>query len=249
LAENINAAVPATSGVEKLLLGTYGVGAQSGVLWRPRTLPLRVGGTIRSPVLKSFAAGPSSQGGESDDRVIGGFYLPQGVTLPWEAEWGVAVQLGDRPLNLGWTDEATLALPRKEAHRVLRARYRALPREKLLLTFGTLITGPTTGAVGVSSMLAQKVDRSGEKTSVTLRGGGEAEVLPDRVQLRAGSYMEPTRFRGSDARLHGTVGFEVRVLDWSVFGIFPEDNRFRVSGAIDGARGYFGWSLALGSWY
>ncbi len=61
--------------------------------------------------------------------------------------------------------------------------------------------------------------------------------------------MEPTRFRESNARLHGTTGFEVRVVDWSVFGIFPEDNAFRISGAVDGARGYFGWSLGIGSWY
>ena len=242
-------AVDTSASVGRLLLGTYGVGAQSGVLWRPRTLPLRLGGTVRSPVLKSFEAGPSSEGGESGDRVIGGFYLPTGVDLPWEAECGVAIQFGERPLNLGWTDETTLGLPVKDAHRVVRARYRAIPREKLLLTFGTLITGPTKGAVGVSSMLAQQVDRSGERSSVTLRGGGEAEVLRDRLQLRAGSYMEPTRFRQSSPRLHGTIGFEVRVLDWSAFGIFPEDNRFRISGAIDGARGYFGWSLAVGSWY
>lgn len=238
-----------TSDTEQLLLGTYGIGAQSGVLWRPRTLPLRVGGTVRSPVLKSFEAGVRDANNASGDHAIGGFFLPRGVTLPWEAECGVAVQLGERPLNLPWTDEATVKGPRKDAHRFLRARYRALPREKLLLSFTMVVTGPTTGAVGVSSMLAQKVDRSGEKTSVTLRAGSEAEVLPDRLQIRAGTYMEPSRFRDSTPRLHGTAGFELRVLDWNVFGIFPEDNRFRVSGAIDGSRSYFGWSLAIGSWY
>lgn len=239
-----------TSDGESLLFGTYGVGAQAGVLWRPTTLPLRLGGTIRSPILKSTDLAPRvTEDPVTGDRLVGSFYLPSGVNLPWEAEWGAAVQVGPRPLNIGWTDEATLPQPRSDAHRILRSRARALPREKLLLSFGMLVTGPTTGAVGVASMLAQKVDRSGEKTSVTMRGGAEAEFLPNRLMLRAGSYMEPTRFRESSARLHGTTGFEVRVLDWSMFGIFPEDNSFRISGAIDSARGYFGWSLGVGSWY
>ena len=34
-----------------------------------------------------------------------------------------------------------------------------------------------------------------------------------------------------------------------MFGLFPEDNSFRVSGAVDVTRGYFGWSLGIGSWY
>jgi hypothetical protein len=235
---------------EKLLLGTYGIGAQAGVLWRPTTLPFRAGGTIRSPVIKSIESAPHlTEDPATGDRLIGRFYLPSGVSLPWEVEWGTAVQIGPRPLNLGWTDAATLQGPRPEARRTLRSRYRALPREKLLLSFAMLVTGPTKGAVGVTSMLAQVVDRSGERTSVTMRGGAEAEFLPNRLQLRAGSYMEPTRFRESSARWHGTTGFEVRVLDWDVFGLFPEDNSFRISGAIDGARGYFGWSLGIGSWY
>jgi hypothetical protein len=236
------------SDVEKLLVGTYGLGAQAGILWRPLTWPLRVGGTIRSPVIKSFESSPNVTQ-KDGDQLVGNFYLPSGVTLPWELEWGVAVQAGPRPLNLAWTDERTLQEPRGDARRTLRRRYRALTREKLLLSFATLITGPTDGAVSVTSMLTQTVNRSGERTSVTIRGGAEVEFLPNRLQLRAGSYMEPTRFRASTPRLHGTAGFEVRVVEWNVFGLFPEDNSFRISGAIDAARDYFGWSLGVGSWY
>ena len=231
-----------TSSGEDLLLGTYGVGAQAGVLLRPNNMPFRVGGTVRSPIIASFDLG-------RNQRQIGSFFLPSGVNLPWEVEWGTAVQLGPRPLNIGWTDERTLPGGTRVARRTVRQQYRDLPRQKLLLSFAMLATGPTSGAVGISSMLAQTIDRSGEKTSVTIRAGAEAEFLPNRLQLRVGSYMEPTRFRESHARLHGTTGFELRVVDWSVFGIFPEDNAFRVSGAIDAARGYFGWSLGIGSWY
>ncbi len=237
-----------TSRGENLLFGSYGAGVQAGILWRPMALPLRLGGTIRSPILGSIESAPGATEVDGDRRV-GRFYLPRGVNLPWEIEWGVAFQFGPRPLNLGWTDESTLTKPRADARRTLRKRARALPREQALVSFGMLVAGPTLGAVGVASMLAQVVDRSGEKTSITMRAGAEAEVIPGWLQLRGGSYMEPTRFRESSPRLHGTTGFEVRLVEWSVFGLFPDDNVFRLAGAIDGARGYFGWSLGFGSWY
>jgi hypothetical protein len=247
-AASFNAVDPSAS--SSLLLGTYGVGTQAGVLWRPLRLPLRVGATVRSPVLRTLESGNGvTENVATGDRTIGRFYLPRGVQLPWELEWGTAVQFGERPLNVGWTDEQTLALPTADARRVLRSRARAMPRQKFLVSFSMLLTGPTTGAIGVASMLAQVVDRSGERASASMRAGVETEVLPNRLQLRMGSYMEPTRFRESTPRLHGTTGFEVRVFDWSAFGLFAEDNAFRISGAVDGARGYFGWSLSIGSWY
>jgi hypothetical protein len=266
-----------TSAGERLLLGTYGVGAQGGALWRPRHLPIRLGATIRSPVIGTITSAPNvTQDAATGDRVVGRFFLPQGVDLPWEAELGVAVQIGPRPLNIQWRNEDALGGPDieaerridpgsrhvephleptyKAAHRILRRQYRAIPREKLLLSFSMLVTGPTKGAVGVESMLSQTIDRSGATSSVTLRGGAEAEVIPNRLQLRAGSYMEPTRFHQVSGvvpspRLHATTGFEMRIVEWSLFGIFPEDNSFRISGAVDLSREYFGWSLGVGSWY
>ena len=59
-------------------------------------------------------------------------------------------------------------------------------------------------------MLSQVVERSGESTSVTMRAGAEIEAVPGRLQLRGGTYMEPTRFRDSSPRAHATTGFEVR---------------------------------------
>ena len=246
-------------------------------MWRPNTLPLRVGFTFRTPVIASINAGSVDTNPLTGDRVVRGFYLPTGVDLPWEAEWGVAFQIGRRPLNPPWRNEEYLRGPEVEeerrvdpvthvleprvdaARRLLRRKYNELPREKLLVSFSMLATGDTGhDSVGVESMLTQIIDRSGEKTSLSIRLGTEAEVIPNWLQLRAGSYVEPTRFRevasspGAEAprpRVHGTAGFEVRLFDSSIWGIFPEDNRFRVSGAVDFAREYFGWSLGIGSWY
>jgi hypothetical protein len=117
------------------------------------------------------------------------------------------------------------------------------------LSVSALVTGPVTNAVGLDSMLSQKVNRSGENAVVTLRGGAEAEVIPNWLVARVGSYLEPTRYATSSPRLHGTGGLAVRTIRWSVFGLFDEDTVFRLSGAVDVARDYFGWSVGVGFWF
>jgi hypothetical protein len=116
----------------------------------------------------------------------------------------------------------------------------------VLISFSALFSGSVRDAVGLESMLSQTIERSGESAVVALRGGVEAEVVPTWLVVRAGSYLEPTRFRAGRRRLHGTGGFDVRVLRWSAFGLFDDDTLFRLSGAVDGARDYFGWSAGAG---
>ncbi|MBS2018364.1 MAG: hypothetical protein JST00_36195 [Deltaproteobacteria bacterium] len=251
---------------ETLLFGSYGIGGQGGVLWTPHALPMRLGVTVRSPVIGSVSIAPNADTNPAGDKIIGGLYLPVGADLPWELEWGVAAQVGPRPLNLGWKDEDLLVGEEVEAERriytetntrepaylaarrIIHRRYRAIPRRKLLMSLSMVATGPTKNAVGIESMLTQTVDRSGQYFSYTLRGGAEAEVIPHRLQLRAGGYMEPTRFDSGSSRLHFTSGVEVHVLDWDVFGIFPPDSQWRVTGMIDVSRQYFGWGLGAGLW-
>ena len=247
---------------ERLLINSNTAGLQVGGLWVPPDLPIRVGGAARSPQIPvandEGRITPNAEG----DRVVGNLYLPSRVELPWEVEAGVAVQLWKRPLNIPWSDEDKVPKPdverwrrdkngRPEPHslgarRLLKARYRQIPRERLLLSFSVLTSGAVRNAIGVESMLSQTIDRSGERAVVTLRGGAESEVIPNWLVLRAGSYLEPTRFRGGESRLHATGGFALRVLRWSVFGLFDEETLFRVSFAVDGARDYFGWSVGAG---
>lgn len=247
---------------ERLLLNSNTAGLQAGALWAPYGLPLRVGGAVRSPQLSMPSDDGRITANAAGDRVVGDVYLPQRLDLPWEIEAGAAIQLWKRPFNIPWQDETKVPKADVErwrrdkngqpepyhraARRMLAARYAAIPRERVLLSFSTLVSGPVKDAVGVESMLSQTVDRSGERTVVTLRGGAEAEVIPNWLVLRAGSYLEPTRYRGGEARLHGTGGVALRVLRWSVFGLFDENALFRVSVAVDGARDYFGWSISAG---
>ena len=87
------------------------------------------------------------------------------------------------------------------ARRILRAAIGCPAREAARSRSAMLVTGPTTGAVGVESMLTQVVDRSGERTSVTMRGGRRGGGRSRTASSSArGSYMEPTRFRESSPR-------------------------------------------------
>ena len=104
-------------------------------------------------------------------------------------------------------------------------------------------------AVGVQSFLQQVTDRSGESAVWTPRLGIEVEPEGGWVQLRAGTYLEPTRFREGATRLHGTFGFDLRLFRWSMFGAFDAQTYWRVGGVIDGAREYLGWGLAVGAWH
>lgn len=250
---------------ERTLFNTNGYGLQAGALYTPRRLPLRLGVTARSPVLGAVDEQASRvQADARGDRAFGDFYLPNEVDLPWELEWGAAFQIGPRALNKAWTDEDSLKGPEVErerrvvkgklepphraARRILQRRELARPRQKLLVTTSVLLSGPVANAVGFESMLDRVVQRSGERATLTMRGGVESEIVPGWLQVRGGSYVEPTRFRTSQPRLHGTVGFEAKVVSWDVFGLFPETTSFRVSGAIDVARDYFGWSVGAGIW-
>jgi hypothetical protein len=247
---------------ERLLLNANTAGVQAGALWAPHSLPLRVGAAARSP-LRNIGGDPGRIAPNADgDRVIGNIYLPNQLELPWEVEAGVAVQLWRRPFNIPWTDEELV--PEKDAapwvrakgagkepvyrgaRRMLKARYKMLPRERVLLSASALMSGPVKNAVGVESMLSQTVNRSGEKRVYTVRFGAEGELVPWWLVVRAGSYFEPTRFRSGKPRVHGTFGFDLRVLESTVFGLYDEGTLFRVSGAVDVSRDYFGWSVGAG---
>ncbi|HRG94977.1 MAG TPA: hypothetical protein PLR99_01940 [Polyangiaceae bacterium] len=250
-------AVPGTEG----LLTMAGLAPEVGFLWAPRAHPLRLGAAARAPVVGKATSSDIAPDSAGDLRV-GTMYLPRTIERPWELEWGFAVQLGERPLNVRWLDPRTL--PRGELERFRRSpddtrqvlinRYEQqrrvrFPRPKLLLSTSFMITGPTANAVGMESFLAQRVDRSGRHASFTPRVGVETEALPNWLWLRAGAYLEPTRFAQSSPRLHTTVGLEARVFESSVFNLWDSAVPFRLGVNLDVARDYYDWNWTWGLWY
>jgi hypothetical protein len=139
---------------------------------------------------------------------------------------------------------------KKEAWRELRERVRyEMPRRYLMVSTELRITGRVENGVGVESFLAQTVQRSGRHITVSPRIGMESEVWPHRLKLRAGTYAEPSRFRRRDYRMHATFGFDLALFQWEVFGLWPEDYIWQLSGAVDLTAGYQAFSVSLGGWY
>lgn len=130
-----------------------------------------------------------------------------------------------------------------------RARVHALPRQKVLLTASLLVSGSVSDAVGTESFLLQTVERSGRRLSFTPRAGVEIEPLPGRLQVRGGSYLEPSRFDHRQPRLHGTFGFDVRVFESAVWGVWDKGTRWRIGTFVDAAPRYLSVSGTLGVWH
>ena len=139
---------------------------------------------------------------------------------------------------------------RKLAWDMLRKRYRwDWPRRYYLLTADLWFNGRVDNGVGVESFVFQTVQRSGQKMTVSPRLGFETEVWPTRMKLRGGTYLEPTRFAESTPRVHGTLGVDVSLFKWNVFGLWPDDYRWQATIALDLARAYGAFSVGIGGWY
>ena len=146
-------------------------------------------------------------------------------------------------------DDELLEKAIDNARQLIRLRNAESQRSYLLLSTSLLISGRAYEAVGVDAFLSQVVNRSGERAVYSPRLGAESEVWPNLVRLRAGTYLEPTRFETSSPRWHGTLGLDVRLLRWSVFGLWPDDYLWRLGVSADVSQRYAVGGLSIGGWY
>lgn len=137
----------------------------------------------------------------------------------------------------------------KAARQRIETELTRLNRFYVQLSASMLVAAAVSDAVGVESLVNQTVDRSGEQAVASFHAGVEAGVLPKLLKVRAGSYIEPTRFDGSSARVHGTVGLDLKLARWNVFGLWPEDYLWRLGLGADFAARYATWSFMIGGWY
>lgn len=254
------------TGEELPLVEMIGSGVEVGAVFAPEGLPFRVGATFRSVVRGRSEEPGHAQTTPEGDTLLGGRYLPTEVVLPWELETGISYQFGPRPLNVDWInprDEVKREIAKRpsakgeaeheeiqsEVRNRLKARAKALPRQKVLVSASALISGPVEDGVGVESFLLQRVERSGRWVTVQPRLGVEVEPLENRLQVRAGTYLEPSRFSKEIVRAHGTAGLDVRLIEWSVLGLFDDDTAWRVGAFVDGAQRYLSMGLTAGIWH
>ncbi|HEY3255788.1 MAG TPA: hypothetical protein VGJ91_17640 [Polyangiaceae bacterium] len=280
-----------------------GIGLEFGGVYKPENLPLRLGVAVRTPVetKASYRDGllPDANGDLVVQTQGGPAYLPKIVAMPWDFNFGFAVQVGARPLNPPWrmlselTERQTLVhrlkeLDREEAkqnalnlartpaerarveqsfdseqvaddrrfadeqlsvRRRIDAEHLAMNRFYVQFSGSMLVSGSVAAAVGIESLLTQKVNRSGQRVVSSPRVGVECGVLPELMKLRAGSYLEPTRFETSDMRVHGTAGIDIKLFRWNVFGAWPDDYMWRLGLSGDAATRYYTFGLSVGGWY
>ncbi len=134
--------------------------------------------------------------------------------------------------------QTAIANDREAERRYLRAQ----PRRYILLSADFVLSGPTERGQSVEAFLVQRRETSGRKPSYGFRAGAESEFLQDRLKMRAGSYLEPSRTNRSYYRPHATLGADVRLFDlwgWSIRGTLTTDVAPR----------YFDWGLSVGFWY
>lgn len=108
------------------------------------------------------------------------------------------------------------------------------------------VLGPVAGGRSPEAWTLGLDRARGQAVSLSPRLGAETEIWPGRLRLRAGSYLEPARNEGGQARVHGTGGIEVRVASLKVAG-----RRWSLSykSAVDLSRSYAQVQLiGLGFW-
>jgi len=149
-------------------------------------------------------------------------------------------------------EDLELADAEKRLHDERKARYANWPREHVLLLASVLVTGPSTtpdrDAVALEGFIDQRRELVGSRVAVGPRFAVESEAVPNRLKARAGVYFEPSRFADATVRQHFTLGFDVRLFAWDVFGLFP-DHQWRFSTFVDVAERYHNFGFGVGLWH
>jgi hypothetical protein len=85
------------TGDTRSLVSVQGVAPEIGFLYRPADYGFRVGATYRM-------AASTGRPGRDDVDQVDRWWIPASVNSPWEIDFGVAMQGGDRPLNVHWAN-------------------------------------------------------------------------------------------------------------------------------------------------
>jgi hypothetical protein len=195
-----------------------------GAVYRPENKPWRAGAIVTAPI--GFR-----QEDEGDAKEAFGLILPATVRHPFRLSVGYSYYwaFGDSQYN--------------QYYELNKTREPVTDRRYFLLSADVVFDGPTTErGTGLQGFAAQAIDPAGSFSTLSLRVGMESEVFHNRFKLRAGSYIEPSRFEGESFRIHGTAGLEMRL-----FKLWGWD--WRIATTIDGARDYQNLSVGVGFWH
>lgn len=218
---------------------TAGVGYTAGFIIKPTGANFRLGIAIEQPINAELE-------GEADEE-------PTAVHIPWTAAAGLAIQLGSRDLNRPFITvgdrveqntrgrEATDDDEEKAAQQLFDEYQKDQTWSLLLTTELALLQGPRDVPLGNDVPI--------DRPLLSPRVGLETEIIPRWLRLRGGSYLELPVTEGGDARLHGTVGADIKLFPFSVFGLVGPFDWWQFSFAADGAENYLNTGFSVGIWH
>ena len=206
------------------LFTRIGASPDGGVVWLPKGRDFRLAASGGLPFNTSpvqFKCDPTNY-----DYSCDGYILPTDAIVPWDATVGGAWRFGPTP----WNDR-------------IDGDYR--DERQLTVALELALIGAVDNGYGMEAFAAKQLQVSGRNISPTPRLGLESEVIRGWLRLRAGSYLEASRFPETSARLHGTAGFEARVFSFRLGG---HERRVSISAASDFAARYKNLALSVGFW-
>jgi hypothetical protein len=218
---------------------TAGVGYTAGVIVKPKSQQFRIGAAIEQPINAEVAGEPGT--------------APTMVHIPWTAAFGFAYQFGTRRLNPTYVTASDRARRNTAGRKPTKADEKAA-RQELLEEYQKdqtwyLLVSSELGLIQGGSDLALGNTRSYNRALFSPRLGVESEVIPHWLRLRAGTYLELASTEEGHSRMHGTGGVDIKLFEWSVFGLIHPFDYWQLSLAADGAKSYLNTSFSIGFWH
>lgn len=124
----------------------------------------------------------------------------------------------------------------------------ALSRRYVLVSLDLVFVGATDQGIGLEAFLNQERVASGQRPSLAFRVGAEGEPIPNQLRVRLGSYLEPARFTGVHPRLHATVGGDLKLFSFDIFGLV-NPFELRLTASLDIAESYRSVGISVGLWH
>lgn len=208
----------------------------------------------------SLGAGPRllgmrvTSGGDHHDYLGSG--VEAGAVLTnWQEAWSFALTVRSGvsagPMAGGYAGIDAAHLPPELIAGVGWSNVSYLPEDSgvpVRFAADVVVDAPVQGAVALENVLQGQLVTRGGWYTVSPRVGAEVDVWRNRLRLRAGSYLEPSRTALAGPRPHATGGFELRL-----FRIKALKERIKLDLAwqigVDYAPGYFhGAWLGINVW-
>jgi hypothetical protein len=183
---------------------------------------------------------------ERADRAVRNDREIMAAPLDRREERRVELDAEEKTLQVIEDENLAAEVGRLRAARV--ARYENWPREKILLLASLLLSGPSDSAISLEGFLDQRAETVGRTVTITPRLGLEGEPLRDRMLLRAGTYLESSRYDGGTARQHFTFGADVRLFPLDFWGLLPKAT-WKLALFVDLAPRYANGGIGLGNWH